>query len=238
MIKEKLKKYNVKLGDFALELEISRPTLNNFIKLYDNGEKISNEKYQIIFDELFSEDVEDEKEFKVLLSKFHKLIDRDKKEGIFECNASITDLITKIYKDMKEDGKKKGCNENIYSFVNLLINNYREEELFNKFINYFLYLNGSINKEFIKEDEKPFLSHFYKLIKHEKEQQLMLDEEYYFKFISRIDEMQTKKRVIEEQISEAIKKEIEKKINEGSSIENLDHEGIIKKIESNISKLL
>ena len=55
-IKEQLKSIDVRISKLANGLEISRPTLDSYIYLYERGEKIPNEKYQEIFDYLFSED--------------------------------------------------------------------------------------------------------------------------------------------------------------------------------------
>ncbi len=55
-IKEQLKAIDVRVSKLASGLEISRPTLDSYIDLYERGEKIPNEKYQEIFDYLFSED--------------------------------------------------------------------------------------------------------------------------------------------------------------------------------------
>lgn len=54
-IKEQLRAIDVKVSKLANGLEISRPTLDSYISLYERGEKIPNEKYQEIFDYLFSE---------------------------------------------------------------------------------------------------------------------------------------------------------------------------------------
>lgn len=53
-IKEQLKSIDVKISKLAGGLDISRPTLDSYIDLYERGEKIPNEKYQEIFDYLFS----------------------------------------------------------------------------------------------------------------------------------------------------------------------------------------
>ena len=54
-IKEQLKSIDVRISKLASGLEISRPTLDSYIDLYERGEKIPNEKYQEIFDYLFAE---------------------------------------------------------------------------------------------------------------------------------------------------------------------------------------
>lgn len=55
MVKTILKRNNVLLSQFASDLNISRPTLDSYIKNYDRGEQIANNLYQKIFNFLFSD---------------------------------------------------------------------------------------------------------------------------------------------------------------------------------------
>ena len=53
-IKGQLKQIDVKVSKLAAGLEISRPTFDSYLELYEKGETIPNDKYQIIFEYLFS----------------------------------------------------------------------------------------------------------------------------------------------------------------------------------------
>ena len=55
MVKTILKRNNILLSQFASDLNISRPTLDSYIKSYDNGIPLSNNLYQKIFDFLFTD---------------------------------------------------------------------------------------------------------------------------------------------------------------------------------------
>lgn len=55
MIKIILKQNNITLVQFANDLNISRPTLDVYIKNYSNGLEISNQVFQKIFDFLFED---------------------------------------------------------------------------------------------------------------------------------------------------------------------------------------
>lgn len=55
MIKAVLKRNNILLSDFADSLNISRPTLDTYIKNYDSGVRLSNNLFQKIFDFLFGD---------------------------------------------------------------------------------------------------------------------------------------------------------------------------------------
>lgn len=46
MIKETLKKYGVTLTQFANTLNISRPTLDTYIRLYESGQALPNDKFR------------------------------------------------------------------------------------------------------------------------------------------------------------------------------------------------
>lgn len=55
MIKAVLKRNNILLSEFADSLNISRPTLDTYIRNYDSGVRLSNNLFQKIFDFLFSD---------------------------------------------------------------------------------------------------------------------------------------------------------------------------------------
>ena len=64
MVKIILKRNNILLSQFAADLNISRPTLDGYIKNFDNGKTISNPLYQKIFELLFSSITISNEEFK------------------------------------------------------------------------------------------------------------------------------------------------------------------------------
>ena len=55
MIKAVLKRHNILLSEFDDNLNISRPTLDAYIRNYDSGMRLSNNLFQKIFDFLFSD---------------------------------------------------------------------------------------------------------------------------------------------------------------------------------------
>lgn len=55
MVKTILKRNNILLSQFASDLSISRPTLDTYIRNYENGIQISNVLFQKIFEYLFSD---------------------------------------------------------------------------------------------------------------------------------------------------------------------------------------
>lgn len=63
MIKQILKNNGITLIKFSEELNISRPTLDNYMKAFENGDEIGNDLFQNIFSFLFSNATITEAEF-------------------------------------------------------------------------------------------------------------------------------------------------------------------------------
>lgn len=234
MIKEKLKELGIKLVDFANLLEISRPTLDTYIEQYENGIKISKDKYNYIFDNLFKNNFDSKEEFLECLENYHDLIERDKALGTFELPAESTDLMISIVDAMKEDMNLEGYNEKVYSFINMVIRDYRKQEVFTKISEYFLILNGHYEYKEGDEEQKKFLSNFYKFMHEYTQNKLEFKEEYYYKFLKRTDEIRknvlTKEEELKEEIMSKINKEIKMKLDSGISIEDINIDDIFIKL--------
>jgi len=63
MIKRQLKRNNKTLTQFCEDFDISRPTLNTYIKYHEANRQLPSEVFQRIFDYLFDEEVTDDLEF-------------------------------------------------------------------------------------------------------------------------------------------------------------------------------
>ena len=63
MIKTILKRNNILLSQFANDLNISRPTLDAYIKSFDKGVALSNSLYQKIFEFLFNDPAVSKEQF-------------------------------------------------------------------------------------------------------------------------------------------------------------------------------
>jgi len=238
-IKSKLKEVNVTLSDFANKLEVSRPTLNNYITLYEKGEELPNEKYQLIFEELFEDDVNTKEEFEATLDRYNKLLTRDKLLGTIQFDTKTTDLMTSIIERMKEDLQNNDYDDSIYVFINNMIGSYRDDPSFSTIANFALYLNNIKDLEEIKNEDKPFISNFYKLLELQKEDKLMIDQEYYNKFINEVKELETSinneqqkkaEEIYENTIKERINKEIQEQLKLGLDIKEINIDKIMNKI--------
>ena len=239
-IKIQIKKYGLTQSEIADMLHISRPTLNSYIKQYEEKERVSNEKYDIVFNELFSKELDIE-EFKETLESFGSLIARDSDKGIMDLNADLTDLFTSIENNMNEDLHSENTDEDIYIFINMIIANYKQEPIFKKLASYFLYLNGQKNLNTIQYEDEVYLSNYYKLFSSDKLKTLKIDTHFMSKFIERAEVIKRneKKRTeeVEEQISLLLKNEVDKVVNsisdQGMGINSLDIDEILSNIVKN-----
>ena len=234
MIKEKLKELGIKLVDFANFMEISRPTLDTYIEQYENGIKISKDKYNYIFDNLFKNNFNSKEEFLDCLENYHVLIERDKALGTFELPAQSTDLMISIVDAMKADMSIEMHNEKVYSFINMILRDYRKQAVFIRIAEYFLILNGHCKNTIDDESQKIFLSNFYKFMYDYTQNKLEFNAHYYNMFLKRVDDIKEiislKEEELKEEIMSKINKEIKVKLDLGISIEDINIDDIFIKL--------
>lgn len=241
-VKECIKDYGITLKEFSEELRITRPTLNAYIKMYEQGEELPNSKYNMVFNELFENGCESSDEFYDKFSKLKYLIQRDDIIGVINYDMKSTDLLASVIDLMKSDMEEGNYDEDIYTFVTMLVTSYRREPLFKKFIRYFLLLNGILEADKILAEEKVFLSNVYKILYLEKYETLEFESEYFAKFLDKINEINSKKNdekseliesIVKEKISSLIDEAIREKLRMGFDVEDIDKEDIVKKILKN-----
>ena len=230
-IKLKIKEIGIKLLEFAKELDISRPTLDNYIALYDKGEALPSEKYQIIFDSLFEDGIETKEEFQNVLSSFHTLIQRDNILGVRDLSIEKTDLLSDLIGLIKKDIESEYYCKDIYAFINMLVRSYKEVPTYRRFADYFLYLNGKKEIADIKEEDKAFYGHCYDLMKKDTENRLVDDSGLFDSFKNRVNEILIKQneqeedlteKVMKEKFDELVRKAIKDKIKQGYDVEDID----------------
>lgn len=238
-IKARLKELGITLGVFADALEISRPTLDSYILTFENGEDLPKEKYHIAFDLLFNHEIEDRDEFLSLLENLHEMIERDKKYGVMDYCPEHTDLMNSIFSSMKKDFNSEDFDINIYVFINMLINSYKDDpyHLFKRFAQYFMILNGQLEVDAEDDEQRLFLSNAYKLFGGLKENELSFDQIYYRKFLKRVDEVRNantqKEDDIQKIIERKVKEEIQKRLKLGFEIDDIDFDDVMRNIKLN-----
>lgn len=234
-VKEILKMYNMSLNELASQLFLSRPTLNNYIKQFEEREKLSNENYNKIFQKLFNSNQKDEETFKDQVNIFSLMLQKEKKLTHSQYSNENKNIMNSIIKKMQEDLQGEEETNPLYKFINSAIHNYEKDHVLQAYINYNLYLNGLKDLSKIKAKEKKLISNLFPLMKSYVESNLNFDEQGYSDFLFRVNEIQekrlTEKREIEKKIKEEIEKEIEKKIQQGINVEGLNIKEILKNIK-------
>lgn len=239
-IKLRLKELGIKLLEFAKELDISRPTLDNYIALYDKGEGLPSEKYQIIFDSLFDDGIETKEEFQNVLDSYHNLIQRDIILGVKDLSVEKTDLLSDLISLIKKDIESEDYCKDIYAFINMLVRSYKDVPTYRRFADYFLYLNGKKEITDIEESDKAFYGHCYDLMKKDTENRLVDDSGLFSLFENRVNEiliMQNEQeedlteKIMKEKFDELVRKAIKGKIKQGYDVKDIDPETLLDSID-------
>lgn len=234
-IKEILKNYNMSLHELAVKLSLSRPTLNNYIKEFEDGGELSNKNYCVIFKKLFNSDVKDELKFKDEVEKISLMIQKQKKIIHHEYSNENMNIMNSIIKKMQEDLQGKKETNPLYKFINSAIYNYEKDSILKAYINYNLYLNGLKDLSQINDQEKKLFSNLFPLMNLYLNSKINFDENGYDEFLKRVNEIKqnriNEKEKIEKKIKEKVAEEITKKLHEGIDIKSLDINEILKNIK-------
>lgn len=223
------------LNKLASQLFLSRPTLNSYIKQFEEKEKLSNENYNKIFQKLFNGNQKDEETFKDQVNIFSLMLQKEKNLTHSQYSNENKNIMNSIIKKMQEDLQGKEETNPLYKFINSAIHNYEKDHVLQAYINYNLYLNGLKDLHKIKAKEKKLISNLFPLMKSYVESSLNFNEQGYNNFLFRVNEIKEKrlveKKEIEKKIKEEIEKEIEKKIHQGINIKELDIKELLKNIK-------
>jgi predicted transcriptional regulator len=243
-IKRKLKEMGVKLIDFAKELDITRPTLDSYISLYENGESLPTEKYEIIFGSLFNDGVNSKGEFMHILKNVHNLLERDKVLGVMEFSVEKTDLLSNLIQLMKKDIGTDEYNPDIYAFINMLVRSYKNVTTYERVANYFLFLNGKKEIDEIAEEDKAFYGNMYDLMRKDTQNALVYNSELFLTFENRVKEIiemqkeqeeDLSEKILKENFDELVRKAIQEKIKQGYDVKDIDPKELFDSID--LSKL-
>ena len=233
-IKSTLKNIGITLAEFAKKLDISRPTLDSYIEMYESNKPLPKEKYQIIFDKLFTAEITSKKAFLNNLEELYYLIERDKMLGTFDLDCNKTDLVTSVIDEMKQDMYTDDCDTNLYIFINMLIRSYKNNSVFQNLVKYFLILNGRIPlQDMTLEDEKHF-SNYFRVFFNEIHGQTHRDEEYLTLFKNRVEELakenQRKSETLQKNIAQIIDSKIKSLIDMGIDIDDIDLKQVLNEV--------
>ncbi len=238
MIKETLKRNGFTLSQFADSLNITRPTLNSYINLFEQGYTIPNEKYQLLFDSLFGMDYKSCVEFREQLENANYLIERDSLLGTMNLGAEKTDILSEIIESCKQDLFKPTYDINLYKFIVMFVNSYYENNVFQHLAKYFLTLNGFCDVDTLNQKEKIAISNYYNLFKNEVIGNLQLDilslNAFYKRVYDLNSQKESKKEAIKKEVDLLISEKIEALVRLGIDIDDIDTYEMIKRIMEDI----
>lgn len=233
-IKDKLKELGITLAQLSNKLEISRPTLDTYIEMYENKKIIPKEKYQKVFECLFSEDIKEKETFIQLLDSCHELIEKDRVLGTSELDARKTDIINSTIEEMKKDMRNDTSSEEIYIFINMIIRSYKKEEIFNKLAKYFLALNGKSDISLITKEEEIYISNYYKLFYEDKNNLMKVNNKYLEMFYKRAKEIVKKenenKKKIQDELMQKVRLKLDELLKIGVNIDDITINQVLNQI--------
>ena len=208
-IKKVLKQFGITQKDFATKIELSRPTLDTYIALYESGCEIPKEKYRIIFSTLFDKDYSRE-EFLYELDDLIGLLERDKRYGTVELSPEASDYVSSILNQMRKDLRTPDWDENVYLFIKLLIGSYKGNTILKELTYYFTYLNGIRNFSKIEQKQIAYMANFYRVFDELLREPQKYCNEDYNAFINRCQEITEEKENRQKEKKEALKQNIHK----------------------------
>lgn len=229
-IKETLKKNNITLKELADYLNVSRPTLDNYINLYENNKKLPKDEYNELFDQLFNAN-----DLESALNQYLNLHNVNKINARIKRNEK-NDILTSITDSIRNDLNKDDYDKSIYHFINMLLSNYRQEKVFKNLAKYFLILNGKIDYKGIDYEDKVYLSNYFHLFSEDKRGNLRFDKEYFDKFTKRIEEIkfyqESKIKDFNNRIINDVNEKVRELLSLGVDIDDIDFDSILKMIRN------
>ena len=218
-IKKYLKSIGITQIYLAEALNISRPTLDLYIELYEKQKNIPKERYNIIFQKLFDEKIDDKDEFLRRLDISRTLLNRDERLSTSGLDALAADYISDIH-DMLIETAKTDWDEQVYKFILLLLGSYKKNAILYYIMAYFVDLNLDTDPDGYDEDKKLYYSNLFNLFNEMKNHRIEFNEEKYGEFLKRKFEISQKKKCKNEETLNKLKDILELKIKD------LDSKGI------------
>ncbi len=236
-IRNLLRKHGMTLSRFANMLSISRPTLDSYIQVYESGQEINNEKFQLAFEYLFSDQDISNPEFYVRLDKISMLLKRERLLGMTDLSPEDSDDLIKLFLEIVDKFKSNDFNRDIFKFINIIIHTYDNDLIIKDLTNYFLIIN--LLKEINSLDKKELYkmaiyNEFFNNVINSNNQNY--DKAKINNLISRINETKKERVNKEKEITHTVSKLIKEKIAEeqkrGINIEKLSPEEIIELLKN------
>ncbi len=192
-ISQYLKNIGKTKSELAAELEISRPTLNLYIELYETGQKIENERYDIIFRRLFSEQTVSRDLFEKKLLSIKNLMERDRKYDIGSLEPEAADTVARIHNNMVMDMSKGDWNQKVYDALLIILSRYRDYPIMRELAGYFSDLNSDADIFELTDESKAYYAYYYKCFKEIRDNPPEFNSDLYNEFVSRKEQLKAER---------------------------------------------
>lgn len=234
-----LKEKNISKSRFAVDFGLSRPTLDDYIKRYQNGETLPKDKYQTIFDALFSEPLSKEG-FDKRYKSFKLLLRRDRALKLDDLSADNTDSIIQIVTVLKENVEEGGDNQKLLSFINFLCLNYGRNDIVDIWVKYYAHLNCLVDDIVFTEKEKRYIGCLYHInhaLGEDNGELDKIDPSFYDEYLAKRNLVMAKKDDRTAFVKDQFSKMIEKYVAEivSNSNEEESKEDVLKKVLTKIT---
>lgn len=234
---ETLKKYGITKYRFAKDFNLSRPTLDEYILKFENGEQIQKEKYQIIFASLFEKKLSNET-FKTNYERYKRMFRRDAVMMLDEIDPENTDLIIEIIDKLKESIDLDNSESCLIQFVHYVVSNYESDDIVKMWVKYFNDLNGLCDNVRFDDREKKYIGYFYRINNAFSSNNIdSLNSNYFNEYLKRKSELKIERsertQKVKDRVIELITPYLKDIMSSSLDVENDDE--IAQKIISKIS---
>ena len=225
-----LKNNNIPKIVFAKDFDLSRPTLDEYIDLFDSGKKIQKEKYSVVFNSLFENNLSPH-EFKKRYVNLKRIYNRDILLHLESLDTHNTDCITQIVEELRESVDCDTQKSELLPFVYYIVTSYRTDRLCKALLSYFNELNGVTSKE-LSEFEKSYFGSLFDINCKFLDDPCSLDSSNYNRFVKKKQIIEASKRKKTIEIRNEINEVIDKYVNEivASSRDDEDKHLIIERV--------
>ena len=215
-------------AQFADDFQVSRPTLDAYINKFENNVAIPNEKYNLIFENLFRTELS-RADFIESYERHSKLIKRDKATLLDNLDIDSTnDIFSIVY--CLEDSVKDGKSE-LIPFVKYVVNEYKTDLLATAYVKYFNDLNNLCEVKTTAKEMNYFgnLYHINKLFRNNPSSLRDIYNDEYFK---KKKEIRDKNNKYKEEVNKEFNKMLSKFLDEtiAEMGEKVDKEALMKQV--------
>lgn len=201
-------------SELAREIGLSRPTLNQYIEFYETGQRIENERYDIIFKRLFSGRPADRDLFERRILSIKNLIERDKKYDIGCLEPEAADLVARIHNNMVSDMSNGEWDRKVYDTILIFLSRYREYPIIRELAGYFSDLNSDSEILELTEESKAYYAYYYKCFREIRDKRPEYDPDIYNDFLARKEQLKKERKERNRALDKKVQKRLERVIND------------------------